>query len=200
MKSAVPEMIDAVFDVSGDSVPVNYPFALWQELVRHIPDLATDDLVAVVPLRTTGSETGMLLPKRAKLVVRIPSSFAPKVSELSGQDLDVLGCRLRIGNLKLRDIQPYSTIHAHLVVGVEDEVAFVESVSAHLADLGISAGLICGRQNSLLDGGHCIQGYSLVIHDLKPDDSVCLQCLGLGGERRYGCGVFVPYKVIPDLN
>ena len=200
MRSEVSEMIDAVFDISGESVPVNYPFALWSELVRHVPDLDTDDSIGVLPLRTTGSDAGMLLPKRAKLIVRLQSSLAPKVLVLSGQELDILGSRLRIGNVKLREIQPYSTIHAQLVVGAEDEVAFVESVSAHLADLGISASLICGKQNSLLDGDRCIQGYSLVIHNLKPEDSLRLQCNGLRSERRFGCGVFVPYKVISDLN
>lgn len=200
MKSAASEMIDAVFEVSGESVPVNYPFALWGELVRHVPELEADDSIGILPLRTTGSEAGMLLPKRAKLVVRLPSSLASHILALSGQELDILGSRLTIGNVKLREIQPYATIHAHMVVGAEDEVAFVKNVSAHLAELGIAASLICGRQNSLLDGEHCIHGYSLVIHDLKPEDSLRLQCMGLRSDRRYGCGVFVPYKVISDLN
>ena len=200
MSAVASEMIDAVFDVSGESVPVNYPFALWSELVRHVPELEADDSIGVLPLRTTGSEAGMLLPKRAKLVVRLPSSRASHVLALAGQELDILGSRLRIGNVKLRKIQPYSTIHAHMVVGAEDEVDFVKNVSAQLAEFGISASLICGRQNSLLDGGHSIHGYSLVIHDLKPEDSLRLQCMGLRSDRRYGCGVFVPYKVISDIN
>lgn len=200
MNSSVPEMIDAVFDLGGESVPVNYPFALWEELIRRVPELADHDSVGILPLRTTGNEAGMLLPKRAKLVVRLPSALASQVSSLSGHELNVLGSQLRIGNVKLREIQPYTTIHAHLVIGAADEVAFVENVSALLAGLGIKASLICGRQTSLLDGDRSIRGYSLVIHDLKPEDSLRLQCMGLGGERRYGCGVFVPYKVIPDLS
>lgn len=200
MTMAMSEMVDVVFDISGESVPVNYPFALWSELVRFVPELESESSVGVLPLRTTGSDCGMLLPKRAKLVVRLPRSLAGKMASLSGQELDLGGSSLKIGNAKLREIQPHSTIHAHLVAGNTDEVVFVENVSARLADLGITASLICGRQSSLLDGEQCIQGFSLVIHDLKPEDSLRLQYNGLGGDRKFGCGIFVPYKAISDLN
>ena len=200
MTATIPEMVDLVFDISGDSVPVNYPFALWDELVRLVPELKNESSVGVLPLRTTGSDCGMLLPKRAKLVVRLPRTLAAQTATLSGQELDIGGSRLKIGNAKLREIQPYSTIHAHLVAGTEDEVVFVEKVSARLADLGITANLICGRQNTLLGGDQCIQGFSLVIHDLKAEDSLRLQYNGLGSDRKFGCGIFVPYKAISDLN
>lgn len=198
MTIAIPEMIDAVFDVSGDRVPVNYPFALWEELTHLVPELAGDASIGVLPLRTTGSATGMLLPKRAKLVIRLPVSLAPHVASLSGQPLDV-GHPLRLANGRLREILAYSTIHAQLVAGADDEVVFAESVSACLADLGITASLICGRKSSLVDGDRRIHGFSLVIHDLKPEDSLHLLYAGLGSHRNYGCGIFVPYKVISDL-
>ena len=198
MTIAIPEMIDAVFDVSGDRVPVNYPFALWDELTHLVPELAGDASIGVLPLRTTGSATGMLLPKRAKLVIRLPVSLAPHVASLSGQPLDV-GHPLRLANGRLREILAYSTIHAQLVAGADDEVVFAESVSACLADLGITASLICGRKSSLVDGDRRIHGFSLVIHDLKPEDSLHLLYAGLGSHRNYGCGIFVPYKVISDL-
>ncbi len=198
MTIAIPEMIDAVFDVSGDRVPVNYPFALWEELTHLVPELAGDASIGVLPLRTTGSATGMLLPKRAKLVIRLPVSLAPHVASLSGQPLDV-GHPLRLANGRLREILAYSTIHAQLVAGADDEVVFADSVSACLADLGITASLICGRKSSLVDGDRRIHGFSLVIHDLKPEDSLLLLYAGLGSHRKYGCGIFVPYKVISDL-
>ena len=200
MTTDVREMVDAVFDVSGDRVPVNYPFALWSELVRLVPALGGDASVGVLPLRTTGSEAGMLLPRRAKLVVRLPTSLAAEVASLSGQELELDGLALRLTNGRLREIQPYPTIHAHLVVGAADEVAFIDDVAAALSDLGIAANLICGPHNSLADFATQIHGFSLVIHDLKPEDSLHLQYAGLGSHRQYGCGVFVPYKVITDLN
>jgi hypothetical protein len=38
-----------------------------------------------------------------------------------------------------------------------------------------------------------------VVHDLKPEASILLQCAGMGEGRQFGCGIFMPYKVISDL-
>ncbi len=200
MTEAIPEMIDAVFDVSGDMLPATYPFALWNALVRHVPSLEAEAFVGVIPLRTAASAAGMLLPKRAKLTLRLPATLAAHATSLSGRQLDIEGSTLRLGNGKLRKIQPYSTLHAHLVTGVENEVEFLEGAAARLAELGIFGKLICGMRNRMIAPDRTIHGYSLVIHDLKPDGSLRLQYTGLGADRRFGCGIFVPYKAISDLD
>lgn len=200
MTDDIPEMIDAVFDISGSTLPASYPFALWNALVRHVPALALEASVGVLPLRTAASEAGMLLPKRAKLVLRLPVTHAAHSSSLSGQRLDIEGSTLQLGSGKLRQIQPYSTLHAHLVTGAENEADFLQDVTTRLNELGIAGKLICGMRNSMQAPDRAIHGYSLVIHDLKPDDSLRLQYSGLGSDRRFGCGIFVPYKVISDLD
>ena len=193
------EMTEAVFDVSGDIIPPIYQFALWDALVQHAPMLADDPHAGVVPLRTSVSEAGMLLAKRSKLVVRLSLSMADNFAELANKHLEIGGATLHLGSGRLRKIQPYSTLHAHLVASDKDEVAFLEDVSARLAELGIAGNLLCGMKNSLVHKDRTIQGYSLVIHDLKHEDSLRLQYAGLGADRRYGCGIFIPYKVITDL-
>lgn len=193
-------MVDAVFDISCDLVPAGYPFALWDALLQHLPALDREACVGVVPLRTATSEAGMLLAKRSKLVLRLTESLAADFSRLSAQPLDIGGCTLQLGGGKLRKIQAYPTLHAHLVIGVDDEVKFLEDVSEQLSKLGITGKLLCGMRNTLQAPDRVIQGYSLVIHDLKPDASLLLQYAGLGADRRFGCGIFVPYKVITDLD
>ena len=193
------EMTEAVFDVSGDIIPPIYQFALWDALVQHAPMLADDPHAGVVPLRTSVSEAGMMLAKRSKLVVRLSPSMADNFGELANKHLEIGGATLHLGSGRLRKIQPYSTLHAHLVASDKDEVAFLEEVSKRLAELGIDGKLLCGMKNTLSDKDRTIQGYSLVIHDLKQDDSLRLQYAGLAEYRRYGCGIFIPYKVITDL-
>ena len=200
MTQPVAEMIDAVFDVSGDSIPTNYPLDLWESLVRCMPDLEKDRSIGVIPLRTTLSGDGMLLPRRAKLTLRLPAELGTQAAALSGLSLEIGNSSLQLGSFKLRAIQPYPTLHAHLVHTDDDEVSFVKEVNKSLADLGMeNAKLICGMRNRLAFSTHTISGFSLVIHDLKPEESLRLQYTGLGAERRYGCGIFVPYKVISDL-
>lgn len=193
------EMIDLVFDLGGGPLSAAYPFALWAELVRHVPQLAGDAAAGVLPLRTAESGEEMLLPKRAKLVLRLPHALAGQAAALSGRQLDVEGGTLSLGAGKLRGIQPYSTLHAQLVAGADDEIEFMEGVAAELAALGVEGELICGMRRSLACAQRAIHGYGLVIHDLKPEASLRLQYAGLGAGRHFGCGIFVPYKVISSL-
>ncbi len=192
-------MIDLVFEVSGGTLPAAYPYALWDELVRLIPVLGDSQDVGVIPLRMAESSEGMLLPKRAKLVLRVPQELADDLSGLAQQQLRVAGSELRLGSCKSRPIQHYPTLHSQLVPGADDEIAFVADVESALAAMGVKAKLICGQHHTLADAEHTISGYSLVLHDLTPEGSLRVQYAGLGKERRFGCGVFVPYKVISSL-
>ncbi len=200
MADQTPEIIDVVFDLDGATLPPAYPFALWAALEDHFPQLAEEKYVGVLPLRGTTSNAGLLLPKRAKLVLRLPVSIADQaVAHLTGQQLDVGGHHLHLGAARKRPICAHPTIHADLVAGVIDEVRFSESIHAQLGDMGIKGNLICGKRRSIDDGRQTIDGFSLVVHDLKPDASLYLQYVGLGKDRRYGCGIFVPSKVISGL-
>ena len=192
-------MIDVVFDISGGTLPVAYPYSLWDELVRLVPRLGEDEYVGVIPLRTAASNEGMLIPKRAKMVLRLPHALADAASDLAQKQLQVAGSVIQLGSCKKRPIQHYPTLHAHLVTGADDELEFVEEVESALAAMGVAAKLICGQRHMLTNGEQTIRGYSLVLHDLSPEDSLRVQFSGLGRERRLGCGIFVPYKVISGL-
>jgi len=199
-------MIDMVFDLGGGILPTAYPFALWEALIRHVPQLAEEKLVGVLPLRTAENNEGILLPKRAKLVLRLPLALAAHAAALSGQQLDVTestlrsgAVSLRLGKSKVRPIQPHPTLHAQLVTGATDEMLFLDGINAQLSKMGITARLICGMRRTLAGAQQSIHGYSLVIHDLKPEASLQLQYAGLGEGRQFGCGIFVPYKVISGL-
>lgn len=195
------EMIDAVFDLEGGTLPASYRFALWVALLRHAPRLAEEKRVGVLPLRSTVNGQGMLLAKRAKLVLRVPSALAEfATASLSGQQLDIDGSPLRVGEVRYRPIQPYPTIHAQLVTGSNDEVLFVADIKQQMGELGVAGNLICGKRVVCNGGQRPIHGYSLVLHDLKPEASLQLQYAGLGDDRKFGCGIFVPYKVITGLS
>jgi CRISPR-associated protein Cas6 len=196
-----PDMIDMVFDLEGGTLPAAYRFALWSALLRLVPRLAEEKLVGVLPLRSTVNSQGMLLAKRAKLVMRMPTTLAEAaVSSVAGQQLDIDGSIMRVGAANARTIQPYPTIHAQLVTGSSDEVQFVEDIGKQMAKLGVTGKLICGKRLSVSSGQRTIEGYSLVLHDLKPEASLHLQYAGLGEDRQFGCGIFVPYKVITGLS
>ncbi len=190
-----------MFDLEGGTIPAAYRNALWGALQCHAPQLAEEKLVGVLPLKSSVNNQGMLLAKRAKLVIRMPKALAKiAAAKLTGQLLDIAGSELRVGAAKSRPVMPYPTIHAQLVTGSSDEVAFTEDIKKQMDELGVSGKLICGKRVTVNDGNRTIHGFSLVLHDLKPDASLQLQYAGLGDERRFGCGIFVPYKVITGLS
>jgi len=207
MTNGIPEMIDLVFDLEGGTIPVTYQFSLWAEIVRLAPQLSEDKFVGVLPLRTSESNEGLLLPKRAKLVLRLPAALADYAAAcLSGQRLNLsVNTRLPgegsllLGESKSHQINPHPTIHAQLVTGASDEELFTNSINLQLSGMGVAGRLICGKRRTLIGNQQTIYGYSLVIHDLKPEASLQLQYTGLGEERRFGCGIFVPHKVISGL-
>jgi CRISPR-associated protein Cas6 len=192
-------MIDIVFEISGGPLPISYPYDLWSELLRFAPQLEKDEHAGVIPLRMAESKEGMLLPKRAKLAIRIQPEFADDVTSLAHRKLQVAGIEIQLGSYKTRAIQHYPTLHANLVTGSNDEVVFVEEVESALAAMGVEANLICGQRRTLTNAARSLNGYSLVLHDLNPEGSLRVQFTGLGNERRFGCGIFVPYKVISGL-
>lgn len=201
MAFKISEMIDMAFDLESATLPSSYPFALWKALLRHSPQLATEKSVGVLPLRATENKEGIFLTKRTKLVLRLPIAVAkPLAAGLSGNTLQLDSNSLPIGKYKSRAILPFPTLHGQLVKGDSNEVLFMEDIKDQLREMGITANLICGKRHSINDEQHSIQGYSLVIHDLKPEASLQLQYAGLGGGRQFGCGIFIPYKVISGLS
>jgi CRISPR-associated protein Cas6 len=192
------QIIDMVFDASGESLPPDYPFALWEALKRHAPHLPEDGSVGVLPLRTAESGGERLLPKRAKLILRLPQALEQATgAALSGSTLDIAGHPLRLGTGKLREIAPHPTLHAQLVTGLPDELAFLDEMRALLDAMEIKAGLLCGKHATLAGGSLGLSGFSLVVHGLKPGASLRLQHEGLGEGRHFGCGIFLHHKVIP---
>lgn len=190
-----------VFDLDGGMLPAAYPFALWEALMQLVPRLAEDKSIGILPLRGTGNKEGLLLPKRAKLVMRLPTTIAEQTAaRLTEQQFDIVGKSVRLGSSKTRPIYPFPTIHAQLVTGTNDEVVFVGHINEQLGEMGIKGNLICGKRRNFGDDSRSIQGYSLVIHDLKPEASLHLQYVGLGTDRQFGCGIFVPSKVISGLS
>ncbi|MFH2140657.1 MAG: type I-MYXAN CRISPR-associated protein Cas6/Cmx6 [Pseudomonadota bacterium] len=192
-------VIELSFDLHGESIPADYPHKLWDALLRIAPALAASEEVGVIPLRGPNNNGELLLPNRAKLALRLPLALLDAALALSEQELQIGSVTVRLGKGKTRELQPYSTLHAHLVVGPADELEFMAMVDTALAALDVRSKLICGRHHSLNSDQQEISGFSLVMHDLKDEDSLRVQYAGMGTGRNLGCGIFVPYKVISGL-
>lgn len=194
------EMTDIVFPLAGHTLPADHAYVLWREIVRILPGLESEPAAGMLPLRAPERADDLVLSRRARLILRVPIGVAAEAAQLGGQTLDVGGDALTLGEGHQRPLQPASTLHAQLVASDANEAAFLEAMETELKDAGIAGKLICGKRHVLPGSGGKIAGYSLVAHELKPEDALSLQCCGLGGERHLGCGMFIPYKVIANLD
>jgi CRISPR-associated protein Cas6 len=193
-------MTDVVFAISGRTLPADHAFALWREVTRVLPWLEAEKSAGILPLRAPEHGDDLLLSRRARLVLRIPADFLEQARQLSGQVLDVGGHTLAVEEARERPLQPSPTLHAQLVASSAPEEEFLAVMAAEMQESGIAGKLICGKRHALPGSAGKITGYSLVVHELKPQDALRLQWSGLGGERHFGCGIFIPYKVIANLD
>lgn len=193
------EIIDIVFDLDAAQVPRDYPFELWSEIVQSLVWLKEEKNVGILPLRGSVSGDNLLLSKRTKLILRIPSDHAGQAARLTGQKLKIGSNILLVGAGKGRALHTATTVHSTLVESSLGEVEFLADMKNKLQALNITCNLICDKYRKISSGKQTITGYGLVLHDLKPQASLLIQRTGLGGARQYGCGIFVPFKAISGL-
>ncbi len=187
--------------MSGTRVPKDHGLALFDELARLLPWLAQENLAAIHPLH--GSDCGdgtLLLNRRAKLVIRIPQERLDDTLALDGQTISVVGNALLIGAGKVKALTHHTPLYAQLVTtGSADEGDFARDIMRLLDELGIDTRFICGRQQTLTTEDGAVAGFSLMLHGLPVEHAIRVQQLGLGGNRKLGCGVFIPHKSINAL-
>jgi CRISPR-associated protein Cas6 len=193
--------VDLVFDAASPEIPSDHACLLFQALLGYLPWLEDEPGVGVHAIR--GADTGkntLCLGHRAKLWLRIPQHRLGDTKVLEGKSLRLGEGSLQLGPSSVRPLTPFATLNARMVVtGPADEGEFFARAKDELAAMGISCGMICGKRRQVVLGDAVLQGYALMLHGLKPEESLRLQREGLGLHRRYGCGIFLPHKSIKSV-
>jgi CRISPR-associated protein Cas6 len=189
-------VVDVLYAIDGTTLPEDHRFELMGEIMRCLPWLQAETGAGIHPIRAARGEDGrLLLPRRAKLVVRMPESQVAAAAALTGQELIVLGWTLKVGASVVRRLVPHGTLYAYFVTaGADDEQEFLAKIGARLGELKIPCKLVCGKRHAFLAGPRQVVGYSLMLHDLTREHSILLQQVGLGDDRGLGCGILVPHR------
>lgn len=192
------DVVDVILDLETPSLPSGFEEPLFREVVRLLPWLSGLAGAGIHPMRgTPDAEGGLLVARRAKLVIRLPREKVCAASVLEGASLTVAGAKLRLGQGTYRRLQAASTVHAaRVVTGDAEESAFLARIGEEMAALGVRGSLLCGRRSTFLSEGASEASWSLAVHDLPASDSLLLQRQGLGRLRHLGCGIFLPHKTI----
>ena len=150
----------------------------------------------------------------SRLTIRVGSEHIGEFLSLIGESLDVDGSIIRIGTPEVIPLRPAPRLYSRLVVikGFMEPQGFLAAVIRQAEANGIrgtlglpyrsgtasvegtqSKGSIDPLRRRTLDirGKHVV-GYAVLASELTADESIILQEKGLGGRRRFGCGIFVP--------
>lgn len=196
--SRVPDMVDIVFGLAGESLPRGSEWALFREVARVVPWIATTPRAGILPVRGPRlPDGGVMITHRSRLVVRVPRDRLCSSSALEQAALRVGEVTLTVGMGSVRGHQPAATLYSpRVATGEADETRFVAVLEEEMAALGVNGRLICGRRVEVVLEEGPVTAYPVAIHDLRDADSLALQRAGLGRGQPVGCGLFIPHKTI----
>ncbi len=211
-------VVDLAFTLLGKEVPADHGFALYSAVSRHVPWVhePTQDSLGIHPINgmVVGNRLLHLTPG-SRLTFRLDAQHIRHLLPLAGRELDLDGHRLRVGVPTTYPLRPRAVLRSRLVTikhRLEPD-PFLDMAKQQLTDLGIRAtpGLVKRRGARPLEGNDAgpkspfirrtirihdreVVGYAVVVQGLTADESLKLQEHGLGGRRRFGCGIFVPVR------
>ena len=206
------DIVDAVFAISCRCLPVDHAYALSQAVQSALPWFADEPDAGLHAIHGAASASGWLRPEaphellqlshRAKLALRLPRERLLDAAALTGRTLEVAGWPIRVETFSAKPLSRITTLFARTVTfaGAEEETEFLAAATAELGVLGIRVStMLCGRVTLIATPARAYRARSLMLAGLQPEQSLELQRRGLGGERKIGCGLFIPHKDVGDL-
>jgi len=190
-------IIDLAFKVMGDRVPVDHGYALYAAINRVVPELHDAKDIGVHPIRGRFDGNGcLLLSPASRLIVRTPDARIREFLKLAGKTLEVDGHRLRMGVPEVRAFRSATALYARLVTikGFMEPEQFLDAARRQMETMGATAKLDLGERRTFRVKDKQVVGFEMLATELAAEDSIKLQEVGIGGRRRMGCGLFVPFR------
>jgi CRISPR-associated protein Cas6 len=205
------DIVDLLFSIECRQLPVDHAYPLSAALHDALPWLAKEERAAIHQVHVAASQNGwerpaegdgvLHLSKRTKLTLRLPRDRLDDARLISGATLDIAGHPMKIGTSKIRPLSKLGTIFSRYVVSDEpEEERFLRRVIDELETKEVQVKkALCGIVHTLQTEEGPLHTRSLLLADLKPEDSIRLQREGLGSHRKLGCGIFIPHKGIDPV-
>ncbi|HEC29732.1 MAG TPA: type I-MYXAN CRISPR-associated protein Cas6/Cmx6 [Gammaproteobacteria bacterium] len=207
------DIVDLVFRINCKCLPLEHARSLSMAIHRALPWIAEEEMAGIHLLHGAESGNGwqrpedprnelLYLSRRTRLTLRLPSERLGEASELKGAVLDIDGHTIEVGISSVKPLSTQSTLFSRYVVSMETETEeeFLGRVYAELHKLDVEPSkLLCGKTHTLQGHHGDIHTRSMMLAELKPEESVKVQQHGLGEGRKLGCGLFIPHKGIAPV-
>ncbi len=208
-------VIDIRFSLGGGVIPVDHGYPLFSAISKIVPELHGAHEIGIHPI--SGMLCGnrsLLLNERSCLTIRAPSERAGLLMPLAGKSLRLGEREIRVGVPYARALLPSSELYSPLVVikGFMEPELFLTAVRRQLDALDIKGIPHLVHQPQIVEANRNrsggtrspflrrtvrihdkeIVGFAVKVDHLTAEESLLLQERGIGGRRRFGCGLFVP--------
>lgn len=203
------DVVDLLFSIRCKSIPIDHGIALKEAICSKLDWLETEPQAGIHQVHVAESshgwqrpdrEGGVLLPsRRTRLILRMPSHRIEDCRALTGQQLDLQGHSLSIGEFKERSLSTLTTIFSRYIESDIDEAeeAFIERMLNCLRAENIAVKkMMSGLMVKHHAGEEFIATRKLMLSGLSIRDSLRLQRQGMGNNMLMGIGIFLPHKGI----
>ncbi|MEX0762324.1 MAG: type I-MYXAN CRISPR-associated protein Cas6/Cmx6 [Dehalococcoidia bacterium] len=209
-------IVDVSFQLNGTTIPADHGYPLFAAVSRAVPGVHGDQATGIHPIAgALAGDRRLRLTDRSHLTFRVPGDNVPALLPLAGRFLDIGDSQLHVGVPTIHPLQPSTRLFSRLVVikGMLSAEHVLDAARRQLETLNVAGKpvLPCRRAGAApRDGGEgarepwvrrtlCISdrvvvGYALGIIELTAEESIRVQEQGVGGRRRFGCGVFTPWN------
>lgn len=207
------DIIDLVYKINCKCLPLEHAKALSMAIQKALPWISDEENAGIHLIHGAESGNGWMRPedpvnellylsKRSKMTLRIPKERLDDAHKLTGQKLRIDDHELEVGVATSKLLSTQSTLFSRYVVSTESETEddFLQRVYQELQKLDIKINkLLCGKTHVLQGHYGDIFTRSIMLAELKPQESVRVQQFGIGEGRQLGCGLFIPHKGIAPV-
>ncbi|MBJ7900170.1 MAG: type I-MYXAN CRISPR-associated protein Cas6/Cmx6 [Cyanobacteria bacterium RI_101] len=204
--------LEIQFSLRGRTLPADHGYSLYSAIKQICQsqgvEITPEILLSSIP--GIGNKQGTIyLNRYSRFRLRCPAEQAQTWYRLlQNQVLDLRGNLIRLIQPRLTLIQASPILTSRLVVikleQWDEHTApqyFLESCQKGLERLEIKGQPFIesspdgnlARRSLQIRGKH-VMGFGVTVEGLSADDSIKLQCVGLGGRGHFGCGWFYAKK------
>ena len=181
------------FPLKGDSpLDRDNGYQFLSGLSKPFPFLHGRQEIQIAPVRGTRTEDskGILLDRGSRLHIR-GLSFEQAL-EMGHSKIRVGGVSVLLGEPSVRFLEASPKLVSRLVV-VKGGLEYLDFIKLFGERIPWAAYEIGGRKTLSIKGFTTV-GYTVVLHELTPEQSLQVQMTGVGSHTSMGCGVFYPAK------
>lgn len=208
------DVVDISFKLDCKTLPVDHAQPLSDAIHSALPWFADETFAGLHLIHVAESGNGWMRPedpetevlclsKRTRMTLRVPEHRIEDAYQLAGKELDIDGHVLTVKEGSAKKLSVLPTMFARYILTEQDtdEDAFLQQMVDVLKTMDIPVTkIMAGLQHKMRMHDGDVYLRSLMVAEMLPENAFKLQMHGIGGGRKFGCGLFVAQKGISAVN